>query len=45
MATLRASLGSFFWDRPEPMTRTRAASTGGTSTTVSPAATNCWAKR
>ncbi len=41
IATARASFGSFFWERPEPNTRTRDASNGGTSNTVSPAATSC----
>ena len=45
MAAERASLGSFFDDFPDPSTRTRADSTGGTSTTSSPAATSCWASR
>ncbi len=44
-ATERASLGSFFWDRWVSNTRTRAASTAGTSTTSSPAATSCWDSR
>jgi hypothetical protein len=37
----RASFGSFFWDFSEPNRRTRAASIGDTSNTVSPAATSC----
>jgi len=45
MATERASLRSFFCDRVESNTRTRAACVEGTSTTCSPAATSCWASR
>ena len=45
MAVDRASLGSFFCERPDASTRTRAASVGGTSTTASPPATSCWASR
>ncbi len=45
MAVDRASLGSFLFDFPDPSTRTRADSVGGTSTTSSPAATSCWASR
>ncbi len=41
IATDRASFGSFLSERPVPNTRTRAANVAGTSSTVSPAATNC----
>jgi hypothetical protein len=41
----RASLTSVFVDWPVPSTRTREASVAGTSSTVSPAATSCWASK
>jgi hypothetical protein len=44
-ATERASLGSVLVDWPEASTRTREANVAGTSRTVSPAATSCWASR
>jgi hypothetical protein len=43
MATERASLRSVLSELPVPNTRTLAAKLGGTSSTVSPAATSCWA--
>ncbi|MDP9441244.1 MAG: hypothetical protein M3P34_03480 [Actinomycetota bacterium] len=45
MATERASLVSFLFDRPDPNSRTLDASVAGTSTTHSPAATSCWANK
>ena len=45
IATDSASFGSFLFDRPVANTRTRDANVAGTSTTVSPAATSCWASR
>ena len=45
IATERASLGSFFCDRPVLNVRTLEARTAGTSITVSPAAISCWASR
>jgi hypothetical protein len=44
-ATDNASFGSFLFDRPVANNRARDASVAGTSTTVSPAATSCWASR
>ena len=41
IATDRASLGSVFWDLPDPNRRTRDAIIAGTSITRSPAATSC----
>ena len=41
----RASLGSFLLVFPVASSRTREASLGGTSSTRSPAPTNCWASR
>lgn len=45
IATELASFGSFFWERPEPSTRTLDANIDETSNTTSPAATSCWATR
>ena len=45
MATERASLGSFLFVLPVLSSRARAASLGGTSSTLSPAAISCWASR
>lgn len=44
-ATDMASFGSFLFDLPVPSTRVRAANVAGTSTTISPAVTSCWASR
>ena len=44
-ATERASLGSFLLVSPLSSRRARAASLGGTSSTLSPAATSCWERR
>jgi hypothetical protein len=45
MATDRASSGSFLSVSPDPSSRIRAPSLGGTSSTSSPAAASCWASR
>ena len=45
LRTERASFGSFFCERVVSSTRALDARTGGTSNTVSPAATSCWATR
>src|SRR5262249_54929982 len=45
IAAERASCGSFFDDFVESSTRTLADNVGGTSTTSSPAATSCCARR
>ena len=45
MATDSASFGSFLFDRPVESTLTRDARVAGTSRTVSPAATSCWANK
>jgi len=43
--TDRASLGAFLFVSPAASSRTRAPSLGCTSSTRSPAASNCWASR
>ncbi len=45
IATESASFGSFLSERRLPSTRIRAARVDGTSSTVSPAASNCWDSR